>query len=212
MDIGRTRGGKVERHNLDIFRHDILPDVQFGPVADREDPDTFALGLFGIVQIPQFRTLVFGVPPMTGSAEREYALFCATFLLVTPCSAKSYVETVQVQRLLQPFGLPHIGMKWAVIERIDPAFLRFLILMDDQFHAGILCRFFAQRVHILEFPRCIYVKKRERRGRRKEGLLREMQQYCAVLTDAIHHHRFFCLGDHFPHDMDRFGFKSLQMR
>ena len=67
-------GGEIERRDLDIFAADILPDVEFGPVGQREDPDAFALADIGIVDVPQFRTLVFRIPAMFGRAEGEDAL------------------------------------------------------------------------------------------------------------------------------------------
>src|SRR3546814_20202767 len=36
---GRARRGEVERHDRNIFARDILPDVELGPVRDREHAD-----------------------------------------------------------------------------------------------------------------------------------------------------------------------------
>ena len=35
--------GEVKRHDRDVFQVDVLPDVQLGPVGEREYPDTFSL-------------------------------------------------------------------------------------------------------------------------------------------------------------------------
>ena len=51
-----------------------------------------------------------------------------------------------------------------MIERIDPALFRFCILMDNQFHARILGRFFPQRIHVPEFPGRINMEQRKRRS------------------------------------------------
>jgi hypothetical protein len=66
--------------------------------------------------------------------------------------------------MLQPFGLPHIGVERAVIERIDAAIHRFLIVIDEQFHARFLRHAVAQLVHFLKFPGGIDVQQREGRG------------------------------------------------
>jgi hypothetical protein len=83
---------------------DILPDIQLGPVGDGKHPDALALGLAGIVEMPEFRALVFRVPAMVGGAEREDALLGTGFLLIAAGAAESSVEAVMVQRLFQPFA------------------------------------------------------------------------------------------------------------
>ena len=48
---------------------------------------------------------------MTFRAEREYSLLGAAFFLVAPRAAERGIETVFIERLLQCFGLHHVGMK-----------------------------------------------------------------------------------------------------
>jgi hypothetical protein len=38
----RPLGGEIERHDLDVLGEDVLPDVELGPVRQREDADRFA--------------------------------------------------------------------------------------------------------------------------------------------------------------------------
>src|SRR3546814_8527751 len=102
-----------------LFRSDILPDVQCGPVADREDADALPLVLAGIVEVPQFRALVLGIPAVAGGAEGEDALLRPALFLVAAGAAEGRVEAVEVERLLQPLRLPHVGVQRAGIERVD---------------------------------------------------------------------------------------------
>src|SRR3546814_19408200 len=99
----------------------MLPDVQRGPVGDREDANALALVLPGVVELPQLRPLVLRVPAMVGRAKGEDALLGAALLLVAPSAAERRVETIFVKRLLQPFRLHPVGVQRAMIEGVDPA-------------------------------------------------------------------------------------------
>src|SRR3546814_16935359 len=57
---GRARRGEVERHDRNIFARDILPDVELGPVRDREHAAALALRLAGVVEVPELGTLLLG--------------------------------------------------------------------------------------------------------------------------------------------------------
>src|SRR3546814_11575644 len=96
---------KIERHDGDVFARDILPDVEFGPVADRKDADALPLRFPGVVQVPQFGPLLLRVPAVGRGAEREDAFLGAALFLVPARAAKGDVEAVEVERLLQPFEI-----------------------------------------------------------------------------------------------------------
>src|SRR3546814_10411853 len=69
--------------DLHVVQVDILPDVEFGPVRDREHPHALALGLFRIVELPQLGPLVLRVPAVIGRTERKHP-----FLRPAPRSAE----------------------------------------------------------------------------------------------------------------------------
>ena len=92
---------------------------------------------------------------MRRGAEGEDPLLGAALFLVAARSAERGIETMLVERLLQPLGLPHVGMQRAMIERIDPLRQRVGIAMDQQCHPRLARRAIAQRVHVAEFPRRI---------------------------------------------------------
>src|SRR3546814_3323770 len=79
---------EIEGDDGDVVQVDILPDVQFGPVADREDADALPLVLAGIVEVPQFRALVLGIPAVAGGAEGEDALLRPALFLVAAGAAE----------------------------------------------------------------------------------------------------------------------------
>src|SRR4028119_1068367 len=69
---------------------------------------------------------------MMGGAEAEHPLLGAAFSLVAAGSAKGRVEAVGVERLLQPFGFPHVGMERPMVERVDALTLGLGIFVDGE--------------------------------------------------------------------------------
>ena len=54
--------GEIQRHDRNVFLVDVVPDVQFGPVRQRKYADALALIQPAVVQVPQLRPLILGVP------------------------------------------------------------------------------------------------------------------------------------------------------
>src|SRR3546814_12813265 len=82
----------------------------------------------------QLGPLLLGIPAVTCGAEGEDALLRPALLLVAPRAAEGDIEAVEVERLLQSLGLPHVGVQGAMVERVDAARLRLGVLIDDQVH------------------------------------------------------------------------------
>ena len=80
---------------------DVVPDVELGPVGEREDADALALVRARVVELPQLGPLALRIPAMLGRAEREDPLLGPRLLLVAPRAAEGGVEAVLVERLLQ---------------------------------------------------------------------------------------------------------------
>src|SRR4051812_28689027 len=70
-------GGEVERHDVDALLLDVLPNIELGPVREREHADTLAAILARVVEPPQFRSLVLRIPLVLRATEREDALLRA---------------------------------------------------------------------------------------------------------------------------------------
>ncbi|STL56180.1 Uncharacterised protein [Escherichia coli] len=98
----RTFRSEIQRHNVDIFQPDVLPDILLGPVREREDADAFAFVNLPVVVVPQLWALIFRIPAMEAVTERVDSLFSAGFLFVTARTTEGGIKTVFVQRLFQP--------------------------------------------------------------------------------------------------------------
>src|SRR3546814_1273382 len=81
--------------------------------------DVCSSDLFRIVELPQLGPLVLRVPAVIGRTERKHPFLRPALLLIAPRPAERRVETIFIQRLFQPLGLPHVGVQRAVIERIE---------------------------------------------------------------------------------------------
>ena len=139
---------------------------------------------------------------------RSFArLFSSSRRAPPKAASKPYL----IERLLQAFRLPHVGVQRAVIERIDAFRQRFGILIDEQLHAGFARGPVAQRVHVAKLPGRIDVQQRKRRARGIERLLRQVQHHGAVLADRVQHHRPLRLGDDLAHDVNALGLEAFEM-
>src|SRR5262249_32156357 len=116
-----------------------------------------------------------------------------------------------VKRLFQAFGLPHVGVKRAMVEGIDAELLGLGILIDEELDSTLGRDLIAKRVHVAELPRRIDVEERERQRAREEGFLRQVQHDGAVLADRIKEDRPLGLRGDFPEDLDALGFELLEM-
>jgi hypothetical protein len=79
--------GKVQVRQFNLFEVDILPNVEFCPVRDREHAEVFAEVLAAVKDIPELGALVLGIPLAKIVAVREEALLGTGFFLVAAGTA-----------------------------------------------------------------------------------------------------------------------------
>src|SRR4051812_21721526 len=113
LDVGRQRVehpvaaehlalvGEVDGRDLEALLLDVLPDVELGPVREREDADVLALADAPVVDAPQLRPLAARVPLAEVVAEAEDPLLRAGALLVAACPPERGVEAVLLDRVEQ---------------------------------------------------------------------------------------------------------------
>src|SRR6202000_3365281 len=85
------------------------PDVELGPVGDREDADVLALAMTPVVEVPQLGPLVLRVPLAEFVAEGEDPLLRPRLVLVAPAAAEDGVEATVLDRVEQRPGLVAIA-------------------------------------------------------------------------------------------------------
>ena len=191
---------------------DVLPHIELGPVADREDTNAFVLVDSTVVQTPQFRTLIFWIPTMVLVPEAKDSFLGPRLLFVSASSSECGIVTTGSQRLFEGLGLHDVGVVLrTMLERVDALVDAFLIRVHPQFKAKFFGDSIAKLDHFPELPRGVDVKKRKRNFARIERLARQVKQYRRILADRIQHHRSFELRHDLADDVDRLGFKLFEV-
>ena len=114
--------GEVDGRHLELLEREVLPDVELGPVADREHPHALAAADATVVDVPQLGTLVLRIPAAEVVAEGEDPLLRAGALLVAAGATERGVEAVLLDRVEQRRRLQAVaGRAWPVSSATRPA-------------------------------------------------------------------------------------------
>ena len=166
-----------------------MPDVDLGPVRQRERAHRLAGRELGVDRVPQLRALAARLPPVPRHPQAEDPLLGTAALLVAARPADRRVVAALVEgraqgdRLHQPRVL--LG---AVAERGDALGHRLGVRGHAQVQAVLLGHLPAEGDHVAELPRGVHVQHRERDRPRGERLGRQVQHHPGVLADAVEHH------------------------
>ena len=184
----RARGRSRSRAARCLPR-DVVPDVELGPVREREDADALARVDAPVVEAPQLRALVLRVPLAELVAEGEDALLGARLLLVAPGAAEERGEPVLLDRVEQDGGLdPVAGCRPAPRargpRRSPPGREATISWTPSSADAPV-----AELEHLGEVVPGVDVHDRERDPRRAERLLGEPQHHDRVLAAGEQQHR-----------------------
>jgi hypothetical protein len=203
---------EIERHHGDAFGLDVAPDVDLGPVREREDADALARPDAAVQELPELRSLVLGIPLPVGVAKREDPFLGARALLVAPRAAESGVEVAGLERVEQRLGFQRAAAGLGPHkERLRPVSDRLGVGVDDQPGADLGRVPIAELDHLAELVRGVDVQQRERNGPRMKRLLREAQQNRRVLADRVQHDGPLELGHHLAHDVDALGLQRAEV-
>ncbi len=108
--------GEVDRRDLDALAADVVPDVQLGPVGDREDPHVLALVQAAVVEAPQLGALHLRVPLAELVAVGVDALLGAGLLLVAAAATEGGGEAVLLDGVEQGADLVAVAAGLAVVD------------------------------------------------------------------------------------------------
>src|ERR1700683_1397074 len=96
---------------LDALAADVLPDVELGPVRQRERAQVLARADAALVELPQLRSLPLGIPLPEGISERKDTLLGSCLVLVPAGPTEGGIETVGVDGIEQRGGLQAIARR-----------------------------------------------------------------------------------------------------
>src|SRR5690606_28486315 len=147
---------EVKRHDRDVLKVDVLPNIELGPIRKRKDAQALAFVLPAVVLMPELGTLPFGVPAMLGRTEREHTFLRARLLFIASSAAESGIEPELVERLLQGLRLHDVRVNCgAVSEGADSLRQPFFVDVDEELEPELSHHFVAKRDHFPELPRRI---------------------------------------------------------
>ena len=191
---------------------DVLPDVELGPVRDGEHADVLALAVLAVVEAPQLRPLVLGVPLTELVAEGVDALLGPRLLLVAAAAAEHGVELVLDDGVEQRRGLQAVAAGARTL-LLDHAAVVDALLHGghDELHAELGDAAVAELDDLGEVVAGVDVHHRERDAAGPEGLLREAEHDDRVLAAGEQQDRTLELGRHLPHDEDGLVLELVEM-
>src|SRR6218665_2705684 len=100
---------KINRRQFDFFPADVIPYIQFGPVADRKYPYIFSFVNFTVVEVPQFRTLQLGVPLAKFIPYRKNPFLGPCLLLIPAGAANAGIKCKLFNGIEQRVGLQGVA-------------------------------------------------------------------------------------------------------
>ena len=106
-DLALVRVVEVGQH--DALALDVAPDVELGPVGQREHAHVLAGRVAAVVEVPELGALAARVPGAERVAQAEDPLLGAGLLLVAPAAAEHGVELVGLDGVEQRDGLQRVA-------------------------------------------------------------------------------------------------------
>ena len=167
----------VEAGQLDFLAADVVPDVQFRPVTEREDAEVFARGHFAAVEVPQLGALVLRVPLAELVAVGEKTFLGAGLFLVAPGSAEGRVKAPFRDRIQQRHALQAVaaGTRAGFLAHAARADT-FLDARHDELRADLRHEGVAVVERLAEVVPGIDVHQREGQLLRPEGLAGQVRE------------------------------------
>ena len=201
---------EIEGDDRNFFEVDVLPDIEFGPIREREDADGFAFIDAGVVEVPEFGALVFWVPLAELIAEGEDAFFGAGFFFFAACAAEGGVELVSAEGVEERLSFEHSDALLAINWMRE--FAGECVFVDDEFGADFFGDTVAEGVHFREFVAGVNMHEWEGELAWIEGLLGEAEHADGVFADGEEHDGALEFCDDFAEDVNALGFELFEVR
>ena len=190
---------------------DVLPDVELGPVGNREHAEMFAGCQTGVEQRPEFGALVLGLPLTERIAVREYAFFRTCLFLVTACAADECVEAEFLDRFEQRHRLVRVARLARMRQAHGAARHRVFDAAHDEFGTQFLCAQITEVGHFGEVVAGVDHQQRVRNASRAESLLGALQQHQRILAAGEQEGGALERASDFAQDEDRFFFERVEL-
>jgi acetylornithine deacetylase/succinyl-diaminopimelate desuccinylase-like protein len=202
---------KVQAGKGNVFALDVLPDIQFCPVADGKDTHVFTRSFQPVVKVPQLRALVLGIPLAEPVAKTEKALFGPRLFLVATGAPQCTVKFEFSQCVQKCDGLRGIAT------RVRSCFLCNLSLVNrilypphNKIRINLLHPVIAVGDRLIKIMSRIDVHQREWYASRVECLHRQKAHHDRILAAGKKHDRSFKLRRYLAQHIDGLGFQDVK--
>ena len=207
--------GKVNRRQGQAFALDVLPNVHFRPIGNREHAHVFAFEQTGVIKAPQFWALCFRVPLAKFIAEREDAFFGAGFFFIATRAAHQGIKFMVFNRFKQGHGLGGIARIQFASEHHRAFFNRIFHMAHHQLHAQAFYRLVTKSYDFLVVVAGVHVQQFKRQLQLAlaiaEGFACQGQQHHRVFAARKQQGGILGLSNHLADDVNRLGFQPIQM-
>jgi len=204
--------GEINIGQFDLLAADVVPDVEFGPVGNRENAHIFAFADGAVVDVPKFGSLPFGVPGAEFVADAENAFLGAGFFLVAPGAADAGVKFKFFDGFQQSVGLQGIAARVfarPVLQTLSVDGI--LDLADDEFFTELGRQPVAVFEHFGEIMTSIDVHQRKRKLAGAESLFGQFYERNRILAAGEQQPRSFELAGYFAQDVNGLGFQVIEV-
>ena len=187
--------GEVQRRQLDLALGDEPPDVELGPVRQREHAQVLAAVVAGVVDAPQLGALVLRVPLAELVAVRDDPLLGPGPLLVAAGTAEHGVEAVLGDGVEQGHGLQRVARAAGRCPRgRGPSSIDCCTEATTSSTPKLGDRAVTELDDLVEVVAGVDVHHRERDPRRPERPVGEVEHDDGVLAAGEQQHRALALG------------------
>ena len=202
---------EVDRGHLKLLSLDVFPNIHLGPVGEGEDAHVLAGIESAVVEVPDLRPLVLGIPLAEAVAEAEEAFLGTGLLLIAAGSADAAIEAELLDGSQKDGDLELVAADLS--GSLDGgSFLKGLVdRADNELGMEFLGATIAELDELGKLVTGRHVEERHRNVRGAEGLLGKTEQTDRVLAAGEEDGGTLKLRGDLAHDVDRLRLKVIQV-
>src|SRR5690606_12838663 len=202
---------EVDGRDREVLFFDVVPDVEFSPVGNREHPYVLARMDATIKIVEQFGSLILGVPLSKVVAHRKYPFLCPRFFFIAARTTHAGIQSMFFDRAEQGSGLQHISTGELTSFFYHATCINVVLhIADDKFNTGLLYKPIAKFNRLRKVVSRIDVNQREWNLSRVKGLLSEPYKCDGVFATGKKNRRTLKLSCRLAYDVDRFVFEIFR--
>src|SRR5690606_17195697 len=173
---------KIQGGHGNALTFNVIPDIQFRPVADREYPDVLALINSSIENIPELGALALRIPLSEFIPHGKYTFFRTGFLFIPACTANTGVKAIALNYFQQGERLQSIPARILLFLFDRPALVDGILhVTDNQLFTQFGNQLIAEFEGLNKIMPGVYMHQGKRKFSGPEGFAGQMNQRYGIL-------------------------------